>query len=76
MVKYVCSSKDSNAWSISSQDVALQTFHTEEEAILWFQHQYPDKNLVFSGYEFDGNYLKNYVYNNDIELGYINKYSF
>ncbi|WGV29056.1 hypothetical protein [Halotia branconii] len=73
MSKYVCSSKDSNVWHLPPEAVAQQTFQTEEEAIQWFKQKYPERNLDFSGYEFDGNYYKNYVSDSKTELGYINQ---
>lgn len=74
MAKYVCSSSLRNAWQLPPGEAAKQTFDTEEKAKQWFEEQYPHKHLSFTGYEFDGNYHKNYVCSDNQEVGYINKY--
>lgn len=74
MDKYICSSEKRNVWQLPPGEAAKQTFNTEEKAKQWFEQQYPNKHLSLTGYEFDGNYHKNYVYCEHKEVGYINKY--
>lgn len=73
-MKYVCSLLEPNVWRLPPGEAIKQTFDTEEKAKQWFEQQFINKELSYTGYEFDGNYHINYVSCDNIAIGYINKY--
>ncbi|MBD2309813.1 hypothetical protein H6G17_30845 [Chroococcidiopsis sp. FACHB-1243] len=75
MPKYICSLDSNNAWHLSPEKVAQQTFSTEEEAKQWFYQNCPDCNLEFSGFHLTIHLPINFVLCNGQGIGQIIEYS-
>lgn len=50
MGRFVCSSDDKEAWELPPEEAAKQVFGTKEEAIGWFEKEYPEKEIKLGGY--------------------------
>ncbi|OWY69058.1 hypothetical protein B7486_23410 [cyanobacterium TDX16] len=75
MPKYICSLDSRSAWHLSPEEVAQQTFSTEEEAKQWFYQKCPDRHLEFSGFHLTIHLPTNFVSWNGKEVGQILEYS-
>ncbi|AUT04627.1 hypothetical protein CLI64_29765 (plasmid) [Nostoc sp. CENA543] len=75
MPKYICSSRDREVWLLPPEEVAKQIFDTEEEAVQWFQQQYPESKITYGDYHFTGQYTEKYLSDEQGSLGYITRES-
>lgn len=56
MAKYICNTKEKDSWKLLPGEASKQTFTNEEDALEWYEKEFPGQKIELSEYHFNGDH--------------------